>query len=65
VSHTIKNITLKIWRQDGPASQGRFEIHKIDEITDEASFLEMLDILNDNLVHEGRSEEHTSEIQSR
>lgn len=54
MSHTIKNITLKIWRQEGPNAQGRFETHKIDEITDEASFLEMLDILNDQLVHEGK-----------
>jgi succinate dehydrogenase / fumarate reductase iron-sulfur subunit len=45
VSNTIKNLTLKIWRQDNPNTQGRFEIHRINEITDEASFLEMLDIL--------------------
>jgi succinate dehydrogenase / fumarate reductase iron-sulfur subunit len=54
VSHNLKNITLKIWRQDGPQAKGNFETHVIDEITDEASFLEMLDILNDNLVHAGK-----------
>ena len=54
MSHNLKNITLKIWRQAGPQAKGNFETHVIDEITDEASFLEMLDILNDNLVHEGK-----------
>jgi succinate dehydrogenase / fumarate reductase iron-sulfur subunit len=54
VSNTIKNITLKIWRQSGPAAKGYFETHNIPEITDEASFLEMLDILNDRLVTEGK-----------
>ncbi len=54
MSNTIKNITLKIWRQDGPAAKGHFETHTVDEITDEASFLEMLDILNDRLVTDGK-----------
>ena len=42
----LTNITLRIWRQEGPEAQGRFETHQIPEISDEASFLEMLDILN-------------------
>ena len=54
MSHTLTNITLKIWRQDGPDGQGRFETHQIPEISDEASFLEMLDILNERLIEEGR-----------
>ena len=49
----LTNITLKIWRQHGPDSDGRFESHHIPEITDEASFLELLDILNERLVGEG------------
>jgi succinate dehydrogenase / fumarate reductase iron-sulfur subunit len=53
VSGTLKNLTLKIWRQSGPADGGRFDTHVIDEITDEASFLEMLDILNERLVESG------------
>ncbi len=52
MSH-LKNITLKIWRQAGPGDAGRFESHVIDEISDEASFLEMLDILNERLVEAG------------
>jgi succinate dehydrogenase / fumarate reductase iron-sulfur subunit len=53
VSGTLKNLTLKIWRQAGPSDAGRFDTHVIDEITDEASFLEMLDILNERLVESG------------
>ncbi len=54
MSNTLKNLTLRIWRQAGPVDEGRFETHVIDEITDEASFLEMLDILNERLVGEGK-----------
>jgi succinate dehydrogenase / fumarate reductase iron-sulfur subunit len=50
----LTNITLKVWRQNGPDTQGRFETHQIPEISDEASFLEMLDILNERLVEEGK-----------
>lgn len=53
MSGTLKNLTLKIWRQPGPNDAGRFDTHVIDEITDEASFLEMLDILNERLVESG------------
>ncbi len=53
MSGTLKNLTLKIWRQSGPNDAGRFDTHVIDEITDEASFLEMLDILNERLVESG------------
>jgi succinate dehydrogenase / fumarate reductase iron-sulfur subunit len=54
MSHTLTNITLKIWRQNGPDGQGRFESHQIPEISDEASFLEMLDILNERLIEENQ-----------
>jgi hypothetical protein len=50
---TLTNLTLKIWRQDGPDA-GRFETHQIPEISDEASFLELLDILNERLIEEGK-----------
>jgi succinate dehydrogenase / fumarate reductase iron-sulfur subunit len=54
VSHHLKDITLKIWRQQGPADRGHFETYRIDTISDEASFLEMLDVLNEKLIAEGR-----------
>ena len=50
----LTNISLKIWRQSGPDDRGHFESYLISEISDEASFLEMLDILNEQLITEGR-----------
>lgn len=48
------NITLKVWRQRGPQEKGAFETHKLDGISTESSFLEMLDILNENLINDGK-----------
>jgi succinate dehydrogenase / fumarate reductase iron-sulfur subunit len=53
VSH-LTNITLKVWRQSGPDDAGHFETHQIDEISDEASLLELFDILNERLIEEGK-----------
>lgn len=50
MSHHLTNITLKVWRQAGPAADGRFETYAVPEISDEASFLEMLDLLNERLI---------------
>jgi succinate dehydrogenase / fumarate reductase iron-sulfur subunit len=44
------NFTLKIWRQKDAQSKGRFEIYSIENISPDCSFLEMLDILNNQLV---------------
>ena len=49
----LENLTLKIWRQNGPRDAGRFQSYRIDSISDEASFLEMLDVLNEKLIGEG------------
>jgi len=54
VSNHLENLTLKIWRQAGPADAGHFESYRIASISDEASFLEMLDVLNEALINEGR-----------
>jgi succinate dehydrogenase / fumarate reductase, iron-sulfur subunit len=54
VSTHLTNITLKIWRQEGPDVEGRFESYNIDSISDEASFLELLDLLNERLIAEDR-----------
>jgi succinate dehydrogenase / fumarate reductase iron-sulfur subunit len=53
VSH-VDNITLRIWRQDGPTSPGRFETYHVDSVTEEASFLELLDVVNERLIEEGK-----------
>lgn len=54
MSNHLENLTLKIWRQSGPADAGHFESYRIASISDEASFLEMLDVLNEALISEGR-----------
>ena len=50
----VKNITLKIWRQESPDAAGSFETHHIDEISEEASLLELLDVLNERLIDEDK-----------
>ncbi|MCB0967488.1 MAG: succinate dehydrogenase/fumarate reductase iron-sulfur subunit [Ilumatobacter sp.] len=54
MSDKLTYITLKIWRQGGPDTPGQFEHHVIEEISEEASFLEMLDILNEQLIEAGK-----------
>ncbi|MGB9748084.1 MAG: succinate dehydrogenase/fumarate reductase iron-sulfur subunit, partial [Bacteroidales bacterium] len=47
------DFTLKIWRQKDAASRGRFVTYHLEGISPDCSFLEMLDILNDQLVQKG------------
>ena len=47
------NLTLKVWRQSGPSAQGRIETYEANDIPEEASFLEMLDIVNERIVEKG------------
>ena len=49
-SKTI-NITLKIWRQKNANSKGAMETYKLDNVSTDSSFLEMLDQLNEQLVN--------------
>jgi len=53
MSRTL-NITLRVWRQDGPDAPGRFETYEAPGISDDASFLEMLDIVNERLNEQGQ-----------
>jgi len=53
-SEQSKTINLKIWRQKRGESKGRFETYQVDGVLDEMSFLEVLDILNENLAREGK-----------
>ena len=48
------NVTLKVWRQRGPKQNGQFETYQMKNINQSISFLEMLDILNEQLVNEGK-----------
>ncbi len=48
------NLTLKVWRQKDAKSQGRLETYEAKNIPPAASFLEMLDIVNDDLIEKGQ-----------
>jgi len=47
------NLTLKIWRQNGPKEKGRMVSYPISDVSPDMSFLEMLDVLNESLVAKG------------
>jgi glucose-6-phosphate 1-dehydrogenase len=49
---SIKNLTLKIWRQAGPQAEGGIRTYDVDEISEDMSFLEMLDVLNEQLIND-------------
>lgn len=48
------NITLKVWRQDGPNDKGRMETYPVADVSPDMSFLEMMDVLNDQLIRAGK-----------
>lgn len=52
-SQTKMNLKLKIWRQKGPKDKGYFMEYDIRDVSSEASFLEMLDVVNEELVKKG------------
>ena len=47
------NLTLQIWRQEGPQSPGGFRTYLVEDVSSEMSFLEMLDVLNERLTSQG------------
>ncbi len=47
------DLTLKVWRQDGPNAPGSFQTIPANGISEDMSFLEMLDIVNENLIEAG------------
>ena len=46
-------ITLHVWRQAGPSATGKIETYRLDHVSPDMSFLEMLDVLNEQLVEQG------------
>jgi len=48
-------VTLKIWRQKEADSPGFFELHPVEAVSEDMSFFEMLDMLNDQLVLAGKT----------
>ncbi|MDG1098763.1 MAG: succinate dehydrogenase/fumarate reductase iron-sulfur subunit [Bacteroidia bacterium] len=49
----VLNINLKVWRQANPEVTGRFEEYKV-ETSPDSSFLEMFDVLNEQLINSGQ-----------
>ncbi|MEA3460963.1 MAG: succinate dehydrogenase/fumarate reductase iron-sulfur subunit, partial [Bacteroidota bacterium] len=47
------NLKLKIWRQQDPNSRGKFVNYRLNNISTDSSFLEMLDVLNEELINKG------------
>ncbi len=47
------DVTLKVWRQDGPDAPGRFETIQVPDVSEHMSLLEMLDVVNDRLTVAG------------
>jgi len=48
------NLTLKVWRQKNEATPGTFETYPARDVMEDMSFLEMLDVVNEGLINEGR-----------
>ncbi len=49
----VLNLTLKVWRQEGPNATGSFDSIPVEGIADDMSFLEMLDIVNEQIIEQG------------
>src|SRR5579871_2450130 len=54
MEHYMMNLTLKVWRQKNADSNGSFETYEAKDISSEMSFLEMFDVLNEQLITEGK-----------
>ncbi len=46
------DLTLKVWRQKNASTKGKFETYSISNVSKDSSFLEMLDVLNEQLIQE-------------
>jgi succinate dehydrogenase / fumarate reductase iron-sulfur subunit len=49
----LLNLTLEVWRQAGPGDAGAFVTYPLEGISEDMSFLEMLDILNERITAQG------------
>ena len=54
MEHYNMNLTLKVWRQTNSKTSGSFETYQVKDISSEMSFLEMFDVLNEQLIIEGK-----------
>ena len=46
-------ITLKVWRQKDANAKGGFETYPVEDVSEDMSFLEMTDVLNESLINKG------------
>jgi succinate dehydrogenase / fumarate reductase iron-sulfur subunit len=46
-------LTLHVWRQSGPSADGAFATYELEDVNSDMSFLEMLDVLNQDLIAKG------------
>ena len=49
----MMNLTLKIWRQANANAKGKMETYQMQEVSPDMSFLEMMDVLNEELIDKG------------
>lgn len=49
------NLKLKVWRQKNSIDAGHFETYDVNDISSEMSFLEMIDVLNERLIADGKN----------
>ena len=54
MEHYNMNLTLKVWRQKNTTATGSFETYQVKDISSEMSFLEMIDVLNEQLITNGK-----------
>lgn len=54
MDHYEMNLTLKVWRQKNKEEKGSFQTYQVKNISSEMSFLEMFDVLNEELIREGK-----------
>ena len=47
------DLTLKVWRQNGPNDKGHIETYPVSGVSPDMSFLEMMDMLNDQIIRDG------------
>jgi len=54
MEHYHMNLTLKVWRQKNAHTAGQLDTYQVKDISSEMSFLEMFDVLNEQLIAEGK-----------
>jgi hypothetical protein len=56
------NLTLKVWRQKHSAIPGIFETYQAKDVLEDMSFLEMLDVVNEDIIAAARSRSRSTPI---